>query len=614
MSEKDLNQPTWDNSNIYSGFDEPQLLADMESAPLKINSLKEKSSIFERALNELSPTGTAQNSERLLTEAFSFLNEKSELSVMLYTLSTYASCQRSTDALHKGAKDLTSRLNILMAQFSKATKPAEIFLQRVEESFIEKLLEKEGMDAFAFSINYSRKLKDTLLSTAQEVLVSGLSQDGLHAWADLYFSISGSMKVKVGDEEMGLASAASLVRQGDREKRALAYEGINEAWRLHEESAAAILNSINGWRLEMNQNRSHTTEVHYLDVSCHQSRIKRKTLSSLMDETYRQRDIGQKAITSMAKLMKLEKLAPYDLLAPAPLSEGEGEGEAGDVITFAQAMEVISNAFDELTPEMGDFARMMVDKGWIDARPSESRAQGAYCTKFHRTREPRVFMTYTGSMGNVITLAHELGHAYHNWVMRDLPIEKTRYSMTLAETASIFAETLVKKALLKKATSREEKLKILWQDAESAAALLINIPARYEFEKNLVEARKEKSQTPEEMRTLMKGAWKKWYEDTLTSYDDMFWASKLHFSISSLGFYNYPYLFGYLFSLGIYGQKDKYGDDFANLYHEILKDTGTMTAEALIEKHLTKDITSADFWSDSLSIVRNQVEAFSQEI
>lgn len=605
MSEVNLEQTVWDNSEIYGGFDDPKLLADMESLKTEIGVLKEQASEFSKVLEDLSSASS------YLGKTQAFLLKESELMQTLRTISTFASCQLSTDALHKQAKELSGRLSLVSAQFSKACKPVNLFLQRAPQNFIDELLKLEGMEAFTFGITHTRKLKDTLLSTSEEVLVTGLSQDGLHAWGKLYNSISGSMKVKVGDEEMGLAKASSLVRQGDREKRKLAYEGIDKAWRQHEEAAAAILNAINGWRLEMNENRSHTTPVHYLDVSCHQSRIERATLNSLMEETYRQRDIGQKALTSMAKLMKVDKLAPYDLLAPAPLEESSAVSEA---ISFPKAIDLIAEAFSELTPEMGEFAKMMADNGWIDAKPTEARSPGAYCTKFHKTREPRVFMTYTGSMGNVVTLAHELGHAYHNWVMKDLPIEKTFYSMTLAETASIFAETLVKKALLKKSTSREERLKILWQDAESAAALLINIPARYEFEKNLVEARKERPQSPDEMRTMMSESWKKWYDTTLTSYDEMFWANKLHFSISSLGFYNYPYLFGYLFSLGIYSQKDKYGDSFPELYHNILKDTGTMMAEDLIKKHLDKDITTPEFWSNSLDVVREQVEEFTKEI
>lgn len=604
MPENNKYPMLWDNSAVYKDFNDPKLLADCEALKSSIEVLLDKNKIFAVALED----SKKFEDKNLLIEAKASLLERERLSCILSTLMTFGHCQLSIDALHKEAKELTGKLSGLGAQFSKANKPFEMLIKRAPESFINGLLEDSDLSYFSFEFENSRELKDGLLSISEEVLVSGLSQDGIHAWGKLYNSIAGSMKVKVGDETFGLAQAASLVRQGDREKRKLAHNGINEAWRTHEESAAAILNAINGWRLEMNKNRSHKREWHYLDVSCHQSRITRQTLNTLMDETFSHRDIGHRAMKSMAKLMKLEKLAPYDLLAPAPI------GGEGDVISYDDAIDLIADSFSKFCPEMGEFAKMMANNGWIDAKPTEARAQGAYCTKFAKNREPRVFMTYTGSMGNVVTLAHELGHAYHNWVMKDLPMEATRYSMTLAETASIFAETLVKRALLEKSTNREDRLKIMWQDAESAAALMINIPARYEFEKNMVEARKERPLTPDEMRTLMGDAWTKWYGDTLTEVDDMFWASKLHFSISSLGFYNYPYLFGYLFSLGIYGQKDLVSGNFTDLYHGILKDTGTMTAENLIQKHLKQDISAPEFWRESLAIVEKQITAFENEV
>ena len=139
---------------------------------------------------------------------------------------------------------------------------------------------------------------------------------------------------------------------------------------------------------------------------------------------------------------------------------------------------MIADAFSRFDPEMGAFARMMAEKGWIDAAPTPNRRTGAYCTKFAEPVEPRVFVTYAGTMDNVITLAHELGHAWHNWVIRDLPMSQRRYPMTLAETASIFAETLVRSALFEQAQSPEEQLAIAWAEADGAATFLINIPAR----------------------------------------------------------------------------------------------------------------------------------------
>ena len=256
-------------------------------------------------------------------------------------------------------------------------------------------------------------------------------------------------------------------------------------------------------------------------------------------------------------------MIPWDVMAPAPAA---GEAEA---IPFAEAIALIANAFNNLTPEMGDFAMMMAEKGWIDGQPTPNRATGAYCTKFANPREPRIFMTYEGSMSNVITLAHELGHAWHNWVMRELsPIES------------------------------------------SAAIFLLNIPARFEFEKRLVEARKVGAVRPAQMREMMSNSWQLWFDESLSGYDDLFWASKLHFSISGLGFYNYPYLFGYLFSLGIYAQQPVYGSEFNARYTALLRDTGTMTAEEVVQKHLGKDLRSPKLWQDSLDIVEKSVARF----
>ncbi len=267
-------------------------------------------------------------------------------------------------------------------------------------------------------------------------------------------------------------------------------------------------------------------------------------------------------------------------------------------------------AFGNFSPEMADFAKLMHDKRWIDSTPTPNRGSGAYCTKFASNREPRVFMTFDGTMSNVMTLAHELGHAYHNWIMKDLKLGQSSYPSTLAETASIFAETLVRDAILENSKSLEEKKTILWQEVESAASFMINIPARFEFEKNFLEVRNKKNLTVPETKELSRQSWEMWYEDTLTEYNQMFWASKLHFSMTHMSFYNYPYLFGYLFSLGIYSKKNELGSKFKDLYLNVLLDTGSMTAEDLIQKHFNEDISKKDFWMSSFGIVKKSIDTF----
>jgi oligoendopeptidase F len=167
---------------------------------------------------------------------------------------------------------------------------------------------------------------------------------------------------------------------------------------------------------------------------------------------------------------------------------------------------------------------------------------------------------------------------------------------------------------MERATTPAQQLEIAWEDASSAATFLLNIPARFEFEKSMVEARKVGALRPAQLCDMMKESWQVWFEESLSEYDDLFWASKLHFSISGLGFYNYPYLFGYLFSLGIYAQqpadRTQSGDQFNQRYTQLLRDTGVMTAEELVQQHLQKDLRQPQFWQDSLTIVEKSVERF----
>lgn len=178
--------------------------------------------------------------------------------------------------------------------------------------------------------------------------------------------------------------------------------------------------------------------------------------------------------------------------------------------------------------------------------------------------------------------------------MRDLPHYKTFYPMTLAETATIFGETLLRDALLEKAQTPEQKLAIACEDG-AAATFLLKIPTSFSFEEKLLESRKHGFFIGDKMKTMMGDSWQHWYEYSPGSYDEMFWSTKLHLSFASIGFYNYPYLFSDLFRLGIYAQKERYEDAFNQLYISLLRDTGSMTADDLVQHHLDQNIRSPEF-------------------
>ncbi|PMG36875.1 oligoendopeptidase F [Vibrio splendidus] len=590
-----MTTPSWDLSIAYRDLNDAKIEQDIELIQQCIELLYlhvEKRHII------LAMQNAIQTSEAAGT--------------LLSTINTFANCHASVDATHTEAKALLGRVAKLNSEMSQAFSPYEDSLIHAEPEFIDAVLEHESVDVAGqrFAIESSRKLSSSRLSVAEEQLLAAMQVDGRDGWGRLYDNLTGSLKLSLKldgeDEVLGFSQAASLLYGSEFDKQEPAWRAVQGAMKTHQESFASILNALAGWRLTENKKRSKISDVHFLDPSLHGSRIVPETLDTMMSVAKANRAVGQKAGLLMARVHGLDEMKPWNhLAAMPPLGDSESK-----VYPFDEAIEVIKTAFAEVNPEMADFVALMVENGWIDAAPAVNKRLGAYCTKFAATRTPLVFMTWSGSRSDLMTLAHELGHAFHNWVMKDMPLCQTRYPMTLAETASIFAENIVRDHLLKQAQTRNEKLEMLWEELSSSLALMVNIPVRFEFEKAFYEQREKGELTAQQLCDLMETTWKEWYGDAMTEADPYFWASKLHFSISQVSFYNYPYLFGYLFSKGVYAQRDAKGEQFYGDYVSLLRDTGSMMAEDVVQKHLGMDLTQADFWQQSIDMVKVQIDEF----
>ncbi|MDH5976648.1 M3 family oligoendopeptidase [Vibrio splendidus] len=590
-----MTTPSWDLSIAYRDLNDAKIEQDIELIQQCIELLYlhvEKRHII------LAMQNAIQTSEAAGT--------------LLSTINTFANCHASVDATHTEAKALLGRVAKLNSEMSQAFSPYEDTLIHAEPEFIDAVLEHESADVAGqrFAIESSRKLSSSRLSVAEEQLLAAMKVDGRDGWGRLYDNLTGSLKLSLKldgeDEALGFSQAASLLYGSEFDKQEPAWHAVQGAMKTHQESFASILNALAGWRLTENKKRSKISDVHFLDPSLHGSRIVPETLDTMMSVAKANRAVGQKAGLLMARVHGLDEMKPWNhLAAMPPLGDSESK-----VYPFDEAIEVIKTAFAEVNPEMADFVALMVENGWIDAAPAANKRLGAYCTKFAATRTPLVFMTWSGSRSDLMTLAHELGHAFHNWVMKDMPLCQTRYPMTLAETASIFAENIVRDHLLKQAQTRNEKLEMLWEELSSSLALMVNIPVRFEFEKAFYEQREKGELTAQQLCDLMETTWKEWYGAAMTEADPYFWASKLHFSISQVSFYNYPYLFGYLFSKGVYAQRDAKGEQFYGDYVSLLRDTGSMMAEEVVQKHLGMDLTQADFWQQSIDMVKVQIDEF----
>ncbi len=593
--------PSWDNSTVYKSLSAPEIAMDTEAAAKIVVQLKEQAVIVEKAiptvrtivLNDAKDyIVAARNATVLFVDALKIVSDQS----------TFASCAMSVDSSDALAKDLYNKSKVTYSRLIEAYNPVTLFLKLCSQEIFYDFLQDPRVAAEQFNLEQERLLRDTTLSLSEENLIIALNNNGPSAWGTLYGNLSGSIVLDLdlpkGNAKVGLAQAASMLQDADENVRRVAYQGINKGWRTHEESASSILNALAGWRHEEYERRSYKKPVHFLDAPLHSARINKATLDAMLSAVSEAKNESQRAMRLKAKALGKTQLTPWDFFAPCPQFEKPVETRR----TYADAISLIADGYSSVHPEMGEFVHMMAKKNWIEGTVGSKKRPGGYCTGFIRSKEPRIYMTYAGGTNEVMTLAHELGHAFHSWVMRDLPFAEWNYPMTLAETASIFGETIVNNMVLERAKSPQEKLAICWTKARDAEAFLLNIPVRFTFESKFYEKRKEKAQSPDELRAIMTESWREWYGDTLSDCDEMFWANKLHFSIPDLSFYNFPYTFGYLFALGVYAQKDRLGAGFYPAYVNLLRDTGRMTAEEVASKHLGADLTKPDFWRDSIRI------------
>ena len=597
MSEQSVQGPSWDLSSEYPAPDSAQVEADLRE--------------LDALLGRIEQHNAGLKGDKAVTAAQALNKLSIASATLLRNLSAFASCLLSVDSRDEAAQALQGRLKNYAKRHAVLCEPLTQFTTLADEATLKTYFDDGDAAASEFVVRHARKRGHELLSLAEETLESSLAQDGIHAWGTLYSQLSGTLKCEVlrgnNSEEMGLAEAAGLLGSRSVEERQSAWRGINAAWKSQEEACAASLNAIAGWRLEMVRRRGLKQPVHFLDAPTHMNRISRTTLDSLLDAAAGARPLAQRAARLQARAYGRKTIGPWDQRAPAPMLSAAGRDTP---VAFSAAIDIVAGAYAQVDASMGEFVHMMADNRWIEGTVGPSKRPGAYCTGFAKSRTPRVYMTYSGSASDVITLAHELGHAYHSWVMRDLPRSQLSYGMSLAETASIFGETLVRDALLARASTPAERLDIAWEELAALVSFVLNIPTRFEFEKRFYEQRAERPLRPAELESLMNETWMRWYGDALAEPDSMFWASKLHFHISGLSFYNFPYLFGYLFSLGVYAKRSEFGSDFFARFNALLRDTGRMTAEDIAAEHLDVDLKDVSFWSDTLATLAPRVDAF----
>ncbi len=512
----------------------------------------------------------------------------------------FVGCLVAQDVNDEKAMLLEATIDSLSATFGTHwTKLSAAFAGQNDDAWAHLTTQTE-LSRVAFHLNEQRDEAREKMSPEMESLVNALAADGYHAWDRLYGMVSGEKQVEFEGKPMSLGQLQyKMYDDPDRSTRQAAFELYEKSHAEIAKLCAAALNNQAGFRLTLYKNRGWDS---ILKEPLMNNRLSPESLEAMWSVINAKSGKLLDYFAAKAKLIGVEKLSWFDVNAPV--------GRSNRTFTYAEAAQFTVDNLRTLNPDIAEFSEMAINARWIEAEDRPGKRAGGFCTGLPLDKESRIFMTFTGSVNGLLTLAHELGHAYHSWVMRDLPPGARRYTMGVAETASTFNEELVRDAGLQAATSDNERMSILDTKLADAASFLMNIRGRFDFEMAFFKERAKKSLSVNDLSALMVQAQKIAFKDGLATYHPLFWASKLHFYITAAPFYNFPYTFGFLFSNGVYARARAEGAAFKDNYIALLRDTGSMSTEDLAQTHLGVDLTQPEFWETAIDRVLADVDEF----
>ncbi|MBZ4668564.1 MAG: family oligoendopeptidase, partial [Defluviitaleaceae bacterium] len=366
------------------------------------------------------------------------------------------------------------------------------------------------------------------------------------------------------------------------------------------EASAASLNGIKGEVITESKMRGYHSP---LEMTLIHSRMDQETLDAMFSSIMESLPSFRKYLKKKAELLGHKNGIPfYDLFAPM--------GEVEMKFTYEEAKDFIVKNFSKFSPALGNFAKNAFEKRWIDAEPRDGKRGGAFCSNIHAIKESRILSNFTGTFNDVVTLAHELGHGYHGECLKNETYLNSDYPMPIAETASIFAETIIINAALKEA-SPEEAFAILESDLMSSTQVIVDIYSRFLFEDELFKRREHGSLSVNELKKMMLESQKEAYGEGLDEnyLHPYMWVCKPHYYYADYNYYNFPYAFGLLFSKGLYALYLERGETFVKEFDDLLAATGKSNLVDVAKK-MNIDLHSVEFWKNSLKLIEKDIDKF----
>lgn len=581
----------WSLKELYPSFESEEFKIDMDKLTSKINEVNEWANDIVKDNNDI------------LVKLEEYIKRYSKLTELISKIGAFIELSISVNTKDIEALRYSDIFEKKLTHMVEASTKLERYISTIDN--IECIIEKsELLKAHEYVLKSIVEKSKYLLSDKEESIIANMKNTGSNAWSKLKDNLISSLMVEIKEndevKEYPLTVVLNMAEDKSEEVRKRAYEAEISSYKKVEEGVAAALNGIKGEVLTVCDFRGYKSP---LEKTLLDSRMDEESLNAMLDAMKESLPVFRKYLRRKAEMLGHKNGLPfYDLYAPI--------SNADMKFTYDEGAKFVVKNFRTFSDNLGNFAQKAIDNNWIDVEPREGKVGGAFCAGLHFIGESRILLNYGGSFGDVVTMAHELGHGFHGECLKNEAILNSEYPMPIAETAPTFCETIIKKAAIKEA-DKDEALAILEAEICDCTQVIVDIYSRFLFEKSVFEARRESALAVEQIKELMLKAQREAYGDGLDPeyLHPYMWAWKPHYYDADYNYYNFPYAFGLLFAKGLYAEYLNKGDSFTSEYERLLSITGKNKI-ADITKEVGIDIHNKEFWRNSLKTIEEDIEKF----
>ena len=579
----------WSLEIFYKGIDDPSLSADIAKLEGNVEQYK-------KLISALNYDDTAKTLREII-------DLKESTAVLVRKIAGYCSLRRSANSTDKEVSGIMTKIQALMASTAKENVIFEKYVGKIE-NLDEVLSSDEILAQYKFYFSEVKASVSHNMSDEAEDVFARLNLSGGRAWGDLFSYLTATVEVEYKGEKTTLSAIRGMAESDDPETRKSAFEAELACYKKIKDPIAFALNSI---KAQVNTEAELRGYENPLAMTLEHSRMKKETLSAMLEAMREYMPKFRQYLRHKAKLLGFENGLPwYELYTPM--------GKAGSkTFTAEESHAYLVEHFESFAPDLAEMVDEAFKNNWIDFYPRAGKVGGAFCSNLPFLKQSRVLTNFSGSFGSVVTLAHELGHAYHGMMIQDHRPLNTGYTMPVAETASNFNELIIVNDAIAKSEG-EEKIQLIESQLQDCTQIIVDIYSRFLFEDEVIRRRKNTFLFAKDLEEIMTNAQKEAYGDGLdeSTLHPYMWCCKSHYFSAGLSYYNFPYAFGGLFSRGLYAKYLEEGEAFLPKYRALLKATTVDTIEnvALIAGI---DLTEPEFWRKSLQIIADKIDEFIKE-